>query len=90
MTQVSLNEVLPVRARRAIYVTYGIGSIAVSATQVGYAAIPGGDQPVWLTVTLAVVAFLAGPVTALAVTNTPAAAQDRTVELHGAPPWTGD
>lgn len=51
---------------------YGISSIAVSATQVGYAVILGGDQPIWLTVTWAIVAFLAGPVTALAVTNTPA------------------
>jgi hypothetical protein len=44
----------------------------VSAAQVGYAVILGGDQSIWLTGTLAIVVFLAGPVTALGVTNTPA------------------
>ena len=69
---VNLNSVLPPRARRVIYCLYGILGVAVSATQVGYAAVPNGGQPIWLTVTVAVVAFLSAPVTALAVTNTPA------------------
>jgi hypothetical protein len=71
-----LNTVLPVRARRVVYCIYGILGVAVSATQVGYAAVPDGVQPIWLTVTVAVVAFLAAPVTALAVTNTRNQADD--------------
>lgn len=60
---------LPAKARQTVYVVYGITVIAVGATQVGCAAIPNGAQPVWLTVALAVVAFLGVPVSALAATN---------------------
>jgi energy-converting hydrogenase Eha subunit F len=51
-----------------VYVAYGVIALAASATQVGYSSIELG-QPAWLTVTLAVVAFLAVPVSSLAATN---------------------
>lgn len=68
---VDLGAILPVAVRKTVYALYGVLGIVISAVQVAYAAVPGGTQPVWLTVTLAVVAFLAAPVTALAVSNTP-------------------
>lgn len=80
MPQPDLREVLPVRARRTVYTVYVILTIAVSGTQVGYAAIPDGVQPIWLTVVVAVTAFLGTPVGALAVTNTPAAAEAASAE----------
>lgn len=62
-------SLLPARARQGIYVSYGVTAIVVSGTQVGYAAVPGLGQPTWLTVTLAVVGFLAVPVASLAAAN---------------------
>lgn len=80
---VELKEALPASARRAIYVTYGVVALVVSATQVGFAAAPGGSQPSWLTVTLAVVAFLATPITALAVVNVPPSDARRALDADG-------
>lgn len=59
---------LPAKARKAAYVGYGIAALGVSATQVGYSSIELG-QPPWLTVTVAVVAFLAVPFSSLAATH---------------------
>lgn len=69
----SVLILLPAKARQAVYVTYGLIVIGTGATQVGYAAVEGLAQPTWLTVTLAVVAFLGVPVSALAATNVAAA-----------------
>lgn len=57
------------RARKAIYGTYVIGIVILGATQVGFAAISAG-QPDWLTVALAVAAYLGIPVGGLAAANT--------------------
>lgn len=57
------------QARKAIYGTYVIGIVILGATQVGFAAISAG-QPDWLTVALAVAAYLGIPVGGLAAANT--------------------
>jgi hypothetical protein len=59
-------------ARKVIYGTYVIAGIVFGAIQVGTAAVEGAGQPEWLTVALAVYAFLSVPVGSLALTNTPA------------------
>lgn len=57
------------KARKAIYGIYVIGILVIGAIQVGFAAISAG-QPDWLTVALAVGAYLGVPVGALAAANT--------------------
>lgn len=52
-----LNDVLSAEARRVLYAVYGFLGLALGAVQVAYAAASVG-QPTWLTVTLAVFAFL--------------------------------
>lgn len=59
------------RARKAIYGAYVIGIVVLGAVQVGFAAISAG-QPEWLTVALAVAAYLGIPVGGLAAVNTSA------------------
>lgn len=59
---------LPAKARQLIYVGYGLVALAVSGTQVGYSSL-SIDNPPWLTVAVAVTAFLAVPVGAIAATN---------------------
>lgn len=58
--------------RKAIYGIYGIGVVILGAAQVAFATAPElGGQPVWLTVSLAVAAYLGVPISALALANTP-------------------
>lgn len=58
-------------ARKVIYGTYAIGVVLIGAAQVAFASAPElGGQPVWLTVSLAVAAYLGVPVSALALANT--------------------
>lgn len=63
-----LKDVLPPRARFWVYVAYGIVGVLIGAIQVGVAAAEQ-DQPMWLTVALAVYAFLGGPLGATASGN---------------------
>lgn len=68
------NIITSPTARKAIYGAYAIGVVAVGAAQVAFAAAPElGGQPTWLTVALAVAAYLGVPISALALANTPAA-----------------
>lgn len=55
--------------RKAIYSAYVIAIIIIGAIQVGVAAISTG-QPEWLTVAIAVAAYLGVPVGGLAAANT--------------------
>lgn len=57
------------RVRKIIYSAYVIAIVVIGAIQVGFAAISVG-QPEWLTVALAVAAYLGVPVAGLAVANT--------------------
>lgn len=59
----------PQKVRARIYSIYAVLGIVIGATQVGYAAAEAG-QPVWLTVTLAVFAFVGGAIGYTATTHT--------------------
>lgn len=63
------NIVESARVRKAIYAVYVVAIIVIGAIQVGFAAISAG-QPEWLTVSLAVAAYLGVPVGGLAAVNT--------------------
>ena len=60
---------LPANARAAIYWVYAIAGVAIGSTQVAYAAAEAG-QPTWLTVALAVFAYLGVAFGMTAATNT--------------------
>lgn len=57
--------------RKGIYGSYVVAGVLLGATQVGFAAVEGAGQPTWLTVALAVYAFLSVPLGSLALSNTP-------------------
>lgn len=65
-----IQDYLPPKARKIIYLVYALAGLAIGATQVGMAAA-GVPMPVWLTVTLAVYAFLGGAVGLTATKHTP-------------------
>ena len=65
-----MNEILSPQVRAKIYVVYAIVGLLIGSTQVGFAAAEAG-QPVWLTVSLAVYAFLGGALGLVAQANTP-------------------
>jgi hypothetical protein len=65
------NVIASIAIRKAIYSAYIIAGIVIGATQVAFASIEGAGQPTWLTVTLAVYAFLSVPIGSLAISNTP-------------------
>lgn len=65
----AIIPLMPKRARLTLYAVYGGLGIVVGAVQVGYAAAEAG-QPTWLTVTLAVYAFLGGAFGYTATTQT--------------------
>jgi hypothetical protein len=56
-------------ARAWIYGAYVIAGLAVGALQVAFAAVAGVEQPDWLTIALAVYAYLGIPVGGLAAVN---------------------
>lgn len=60
---------IPPAARVWVYGIFGAVGVALGATQVGFAAAEAG-QPVWLTVALAVYAFLGPAIGYTAATNT--------------------
>lgn len=62
-------------ARKIIYSVYIVLGVILGAVQVGFAAIEGAGQPDWLTIALAVYAFLSVPLGSLAVSNTPTPAK---------------
>lgn len=57
------------RIRKIIYTVYVLVIIIIGAIQVGFAAVSAG-QPDWLTIALAVAAYLGVPVGGLAAVNT--------------------
>ena len=69
MAEGNLNAVItsPV-ARKLIYTIYVIAGVIIGATQVAFAATASG-QPDWLTVALAVLAYLSIPIGGLALVN---------------------
>ena len=69
-----MKDIIPAEARAIAYAIFAALGVAIGAVQVGFAAAAAG-QPVWLTVTLAVYAFIGGAigVTARANVSKPAA-----------------
>lgn len=63
-------SLLPSSVRRAIYLVYGLLSLATTATMAAYTALPELDVPVWLVAALAVLGALAAPVGAIAASHT--------------------
>lgn len=49
----------------------------IGAIHVGYVAVPGADQPVWLTVALAVYAYIGIAIGATAASNTTPSEDDQ-------------
>lgn len=64
-----MNVFIPAKVRGPIYALYALLGIAVGATQVGYSAADL-SQPTWLTVALAVYAFLGTAIGYTAAANT--------------------
>lgn len=57
--------------RKLAYRVFAVLGLVLFLTQVGYLALPGNEQPAWLTVALAVFAPLAAAGFAKAQANTP-------------------
>ena len=64
-----LTNVLSPAVRQAIYLGYALVGLVLGAVQVGLSAAQLG-QPTWLTVTLAVFAFVGTALGATAASNT--------------------
>jgi protein-S-isoprenylcysteine O-methyltransferase Ste14 len=70
MTETLIKEYMPARWRKSIYAAYAIVGVLIGAIQVGFAAADIG-QPGWLTVALAVYAFVGGAIGLTAKSHTP-------------------
>jgi len=64
-----LKDIITPKARKPIYAVYAIIGLILGATQVGFSAAEAG-QPVWLTVALAVFAFVGTALGFTAASNT--------------------
>ena len=78
------NVIASIKARKALYSAYIVAGVVIGATQVGFAAVEGAGQPTWLTVTLAVYAFLSVPFGSLALSNTPSSPPEAIVTAQDA------
>lgn len=65
-----MTDILTPAIRSKVYAVYAVLGLVLGATQVGFAAAESG-QPVWLTVALAVYAFVGGALGFVAQANTP-------------------
>lgn len=65
-----MTDILTPAIRSKAYAVYATVGLLLGATQVGFAAAEAG-QPVWLTVALAVYAFVGGALGFVAQANTP-------------------
>lgn len=75
-----LTDIVPAVWRKRAYALYALLGVVISGTQVGYAATSNG-QPEWLTVVLAVYAYLGVALGFTAASNTTAVTSDgETVE----------
>ena len=74
---------LPPAARASIYYGFAVVGVALGATHVGFAAANAG-QPTWLTVSLAVYAFVGPALGLTAASNTPTSGDDEPVPAEAA------
>lgn len=84
-----LTDVLTGPLRRKLYITYALVGVTIGATQVGFASADAG-QPTWLTVALAVFAFLGTAFGFTASANVPAAAGRNEAPEYDPPTTTDD
>lgn len=68
----TLHDIIPAAHRKIAYAVFALIGVVLGAVQVGYGAAEAG-QPTWLTVALAVYAFVGGAVGLTARSNTPQA-----------------
>lgn len=66
-----LKDILPANVRRVLFVVWGFASLIASTIQVAVLATPGGEQPNWLTVSIAVLLFLGTSLGFTAAANVP-------------------
>lgn len=64
----ALLDILPAEGRKYLYAVYGLVGLILGGTQVGFLA--AGDQPLWLTIALAVYGFVGTGIGATASANT--------------------
>lgn len=74
------NELIPAQYRKTAYAIFALIGVILGGTQVGFDAAEAA-QPIWLTVALAVYAFVGGALGLTAAQHTP------TVEQFGV--WDG-
>lgn len=65
-----MTDILSPAVRSKLYAVYAVVGLVLGSTQVGYSAANSG-QPVWLTVALAVFAFIGTGLGFVAQANTP-------------------
>jgi len=65
----ALLDIIPAQGRKYLYAAYALVGLILGATQVGFLA--AGDQPLWLTIALAVYGFIGTGIGATASVNTP-------------------
>lgn len=65
-----MQNLIPATARAYVYGVYAAVGVVIGSVQVAYAAAESG-QPVWLTVALAVYAYVGGAIGYTAATHTP-------------------
>lgn len=63
-----LTDILNESQRKIVYVVFAIIGVVLGATQVAFSTMEVAN-PVWLSVAIAVYAFLGGPVGATAASN---------------------
>ena len=64
-----MQNLIPTKARAVVYGIYAAVGVVIGSIQVAYAAAESG-QPVWLTVALAVYAYVGGAIGYTALTHT--------------------
>jgi hypothetical protein len=69
MATTPLTGIISAPVRAKLYTVYALLGLGIGSTQVGYAAADAG-QPTWLTVTLAVFAFVGTGLGFTAASNT--------------------
>ena len=74
---------LPPEIRAKLYLGFAVVGVALGAIQVGYGAA-SVDQPTWLTVSLAVYAFVGPALGLTAASNTPTGDGDEPVPAEAA------
>lgn len=82
-----MQLIVPDKFRATAYGIYATVGVILGSIQVGFAAAEAG-QPVWLTVALAVFAYIGGAIGYTALTHTGKTPDAVVVESEVIPPYT--